>query len=1439
VADGGITGMSLRDVRKLIKDENMAESALDVVDDLLGAVIVLSPMVIGPAALALLPLLEVKDQFVRLGKDAIKAITKSQASDYLDKAKRLAAANCLLTFTAYFDALNQLLPGLMNELGLTDELKRRIAAEGAASPVAEMPTARPLAGQQEVLRSFQGADLTSQTIAVPHPVELDDARAARLALYQAMSKTALGLLAGFDAWERLPEGRREHAQELISERVPDLASSVYEAEYLGMAIDFPQFFVWSVLRDQQEKDVLIKALVKSIGGDIKTVGADLRIQFELVASALMRMDLGLARLAAAIREIPPTTGGSSLRSDLGQVAESLHLMYEHEVRELVIDDRFEADNGKPRLVYPRKVDCYVPQAYRLARYTDETVHLEREDEWRNRPFHDDLGPFLMRHLESPYSVETPLLILGHPGSGKSLLTEVIAARLAYPQYTTVRVALRDVNPDLGIEAQIEAQIHDHTGRKVDWVDFAQNLAMSPPVVILDGYDELLQATGKLFTDYLLRVEKFQRREALNSRPVRVIVTSRVTLIDKAVVPPGTTIVRLAEFDNDRRAAWTAVWNSHNQAYFTQSEIRPFALPANDKIIELAEQPLLLLMLAIYDAIGNQLSARPDIDRTQLYHELLTRFIVRELSKGTMGFAALQEAERRAETDREMEHLGVAAVGMFNRQDVKIRRDDLNRDLRYFKAERGSAADGFRRMSGADLLLGSFFFVHESRSRLPGGSAEAEAESAALEFAPDQQAHDRTAGGSASPVTGPAAFEFLHNTFGEFLAADFILRRVLAEADAVCALSGNAVQADTLRQRLSSVSPSWFACLTHTPLHTRPNILALMREWGSHRLSQGTRPRQDLLGALDQIIVTQLRALLAQTPLPDLSARESVPAGESGVGEKSPYDPLPALGHLAVYSLNLILLRCYLEDGTYLLDEDDLGGRQIDGCRPWDRLVNIWRSWFPLESLGALASVLTATRDETRIAIKPAAAPLAVPNASSLYTAYNVAVALADDLTAASAGMHVASLLTVPGAFLDDLRARAQVKGTALIPLIDSMLPRLSATSIERLPDLLPGVPGNRLLAGKSAHVPPYMLNLVELADRLMISPRQRARVDVGPSELMDLAGLSRYEAELAVHVRNELEPRWLAHLLLFNPVSGERSSQAEAGQLWRRFLLSPAAAPALRAGVRCLDRAMCVQIAAGLASESANATFETFDVDTAAALIVLSWRGGQVGLCERSLDEIMRACEGNVWHLLDIPTETWGGLADIFVPADFAATGRRARFTALLEPVIAQTLEAATSGHSAADQQTPTDGDAVTALEFWINALRIGASARREDILDTVFGVISASHELVSLRCRGWVTLLMRWAHETKDRELALDLFTKGHSRLKDTLPWQSFFEVLDSLDPAEFDVEQMSSDLTYREAQDLNWVVQVLQQSGVGPPDARSDRVGRRTPPTRRTRNC
>ncbi|MFD0517061.1 NACHT domain-containing protein [Paractinoplanes durhamensis] len=277
----------------------------------------------------------------------------------------------------------------------------------------------------------------------------------------------------------------------------------------------------------------------------------------------------------------------------------------------------------------------MPQAYQVIRYSGRAVNLENEALWADLPTRDDLGGYLTAFFASPYSAASPLLVLGHPGSGKSLLTELIAARLSAPAFNTVRLELRDIDPEADIQAQIEEQIREDTGHDVNWVDFAKALAGNPPLIILDGYDELLQSTGKVFAGYLDKVQRFQTREMRLKRPVRIMVTSRLTLIDKAAIPDGTTVLRLMEFDENRRDRWTAIWNGTNAAYFAQANVERFAVPQRAQLVELAQQPLLLLMLAIYDADANELS-RSQLDRTILYDSLLRRFIHRERAKGRAG-----------------------------------------------------------------------------------------------------------------------------------------------------------------------------------------------------------------------------------------------------------------------------------------------------------------------------------------------------------------------------------------------------------------------------------------------------------------------------------------------------------------------------------------------------------------------------------------------------------------------------------------------------------------------------------------------------------------------------------------------------------------------------------------------------------------------------------
>ena len=1340
MADRAITEISLNDVRKLIEDKNIGEDVADTVGTILGLVLALAPAVAGPVALPLWALIEPKNELIEAVKSAARKISRSKPSDYLDRAERMAAANCLLVYVAFFDAVRLQWPSVARELGLTEDDAKKALTDARDHP-----------------RLLGDDPVASLAVMIPHPADRSlSGERVRTRIHSWLATRFL-----LDAFPKAgdPPGHEEAAvRNRWALDIAKQAEALYQAEYLGMAVEFQQFFVWSVLQDQVVGQEQIRDLAE-----------DQRAWFELLSRAVNSLDLGMQALAEAIARLPrpALTGAGTAQYNVQPVAEGLHRTYANILQQKVIDDQVTAEDARAHLGFPRKIDGFIPQAYRALRYDDKDIILDDEDAWGGREAHEDIGAFILRYLESPYSVQTPLLILGHPGSGKSLLTEVLAGHLAYPTYTTVRIKLRDVDPDPSLLTQLKTQIHEDTGgRSIEWADFAEGLSMCPPVVILDGYDEILQATGKVFASYLDDVRQFQHQQAVQHRPVRVIVTSRLTLIDKAAVPLGTTVVKLEEFDRSRRDAWCAVWNEHNQAYFDHNAIRPFAVPDNGKLLELARQPLLLLMLAIYDSLGNELSGQTDIDQTLLYDRLLRRFIERELSKGKAGreFAASSDADHKAATDREMDRLGVAAIGMFSRQDVKIRGEDLNMDIRYFGRQKGTAADG-RLLAEADMLLGSFFFIHESRSRLK------------------QESADLATGAAA----GPVAFEFLHNTFGEFLAADFILRRAVEEAQAICELTGNPRLEATREKQLETMrDENWFGALLHTPLHTRPVILDMIREWSRHRLGDWRWPRAKVLAALDAITAAQLRVVLNDMAIPDPEPKRR---------SLSSYPTLPRRAHLAIYSLNLVLLRTYLGDEEYVLEESALEeiapGERPDACRPWDGLANLWRTWFTLESFGALAQAFTAIRRDERIAIIPARSELVQGTGSPLTDLYSSAVALADRVTAAAAGLHIAPFARMPESTFDtfweefgdavpDLGTVATVLRLKMYAMDgDEIAPPAAITQDGAL----------RLSLDLYIEGAEVAFDFADVVARMTHTPRQWRRVEVDPEELSGLGQLSRYEAEAAVDARGRLSSAWLLGLLA-------SSSESTLGD----FVRSPAAAPVLRAAARELDRRQSSRAVAEAAPQLLKNALEVIDIDTASAFAVLCHQGNGADICARLLDVIVEKCDQGAWSLLDIPVQTWEGLADLFRSADPVIGVRRAKFLVLLESAVTESL-ASVAGDDlrGVDELAP----------FWVQALRIGAVKNQEPILQAITHRREFSAYITRQEIR-YLMSLVGWAREAGDPSLVLPVLRSPRGSV-----WLSILGPnADDWIPEAVDDVAVARLLTHREAMDFRWALEALRQA-------------------------
>jgi hypothetical protein len=790
-----------------------------------------------------------KNEAVGLLRTAVASVGDKLAGTGGHERRRLiAAAHTTMVVAAYFEVLDQVAGRSLAKLQITEAEKESLTVgrwRAVGEPLydflysAEVPAPSATRGFEE------------NVVAVENWMML---------LERRLETFVEGLTDGRDIAQVIRAG--------LSVRI---AVEKYRSLHLRMASTVPEFMAWATLGEHA-----------ATRASITSLRADISAAVDTHRSALGRIEAVLGLIAPAMPE----------RTDLLSVIERANRGV---LDQPIVDVGVEPYDTN--VVFPTVKRGYVNQRYRIADAGDHAWPAS-ERWWKDRRSRPDLDLALTAHFLSVDATRRPLLLLGHPGAGKSMLTKVLAARLPASAYTVVRVPLRRVGANAPIVEQVQQSLNLATNHRVEWWRLAEQSQQTTRVLLLDGLDELLQAASSDRGGYLQEVMDFQRVEADQERPVIVVVTSRTVVADRIDIPDGTAVIKLDPFTETEIKDWLRGWHEANASSIEAGNVRELSLAAALAHADLAQQPLLLLMLALYAADPESAPLDADVSTAELYGRLLDNFARREVAKRSTGRVRPEQLAGGVKV--QLRRLSVAALGMFNRGRQDIAEAELGTDL-YALGDPSAiepAQEGQR-------IIGEFFFVHAA------------------------QAQELSTVRRSESVR--RCYEFLHATFGEYLVAARIMDELIDVAET--ALSG--------RHPRDPDDDLLFALLSHRALAGRRSILTFAAELS---VSLTALERQRVLDVLETLLAT---------------CRRRHTSDRYATYRPRPVD---RVRELAEYSANLTALRVVLAPTDDPVPLARLSPESGEATQAWHSMVSLWRAGLDAEDWQAMLAILQRDGD---------------------------------------------------------------------------------------------------------------------------------------------------------------------------------------------------------------------------------------------------------------------------------------------------------------------------------------------------------------------------------------------------------------------------------------------------------------------------------------------
>jgi hypothetical protein len=298
----------------------------------------------------------------------------------------------------------------------------------------------------------------------------------------------------------------------------------------------------------------------------------------------------------------------------------------------------------------------------------------------------------------------------------------------------------------------------------------------------------------------------------------------------------------------------------------------------------------------------------------------------------------------------------------------------------------------------------------------------------------------------------------------------------------------------------------------------------------------------------------------------------------------------------------------------------------DGGRPWDRLVQLWRSWLPLESLTGVAAIMSASRDEDSIVLSRRDSFTTQASGSRLHDVFDVAGALGDDLITALSGLAIYTGTEAETLTIDRAAERLRQEGVHLTD-------HWSALRLRRHPHEVSETYLEASLNGWDAVPPPHVATSMEVLDRTSV-----------PLRLVNVISIYRttpphgpYEAHLEISLKDKLEPRALP---AFFAKLADESVEALASK--------PFAAAAFRAAADRTDNPPILSTVAQWEANTADTSaISCADTEAAVSLAILAFNAGAPHLCDLAMKSVLEELTREQHTILNITSDHLRCIADV------------------------------------------------------------------------------------------------------------------------------------------------------------------------------------------------